>query len=444
VNDDDAVADVLGTPLPGVRPIGNPGNCSLTTFSYRRGHANGQPGELPPIPIVNDFRMDIHYGQNTNRQNWTPNVIDPEASTVDIQWTLRLGAGSDTGPESVTYTLDVTASDGSPVSIGSEWRQDQVADLGLAGDFTGGCTPHAFGGAEGHPFSSRPDFPARNANFVETCTLSHIGGSTFQLTLTGIDYSLLPALERDSANTSLDPDWMYIAAGSLFFETATDAPGSIRLESSAPTYTSVTGLEFTDIAANNVTNKSYTLPGSWAANWARGFTNSGGTNWDDTYRVPSGTVVLARAHNTFRGGTGSGTYGSCVVLDTAYGTYVPGSAVTVGQDTAPPHEFVEVATPPYDSMQWYVGPQPADPDAFSCQGAAGWVDTEPADPTTVHAVRNTWDYAQYAADDFFRIGVPLNLVFFGMAVLLAMVPIFIAYLIFQRQIQAGLTAGAIK
>ncbi|WP_203337310.1 DUF7927 domain-containing protein [Nocardioides limicola] len=369
------------------------------------GTIDGQTVALPPIEILNDFRMDIYYGQNTNRQNWTPDIVDPTASTVDIQWTLRLGTGSDVGPDSVTYSLNVTAADGSPVSIGSEWRQDIVDDLGLEGDFTGGCTPHAFGGAEGHPFSARPDLPARNANFVDTCTLTQTGPSTFALTLTGIDYSLLPALARDSANTSLDPDWVYVAAGSLFFEVDTDAAGSINLVSSAPTYTSVTGLEFTDIAANNTTNKSYTLPGSWAASWRRGFTGSGGTQWDDTYRVPSGTVVQAQSLNTFRGGTESGAYGSCVTLDTAFGTYVPGSAVVMGQDAAAPHAFHELDTAPYDTMQWYVGPQPADPDQFSCQGAAGWVSAEPADPTTVHAVRATWDYSRYSIDSFVRLGV---------------------------------------
>ncbi len=353
------------------------------------GSIGEERAELPPIPILNDFRMDMYYGQNTNFFVWD-DIADPTQVAADIQWTLRLGRGSDPGPPDVTYQLTVTAADGSPVSVGVNPRDPSQV----------GCTPFSFNWADGHPWSGRPGRPERNTSFVDSCTLTRTGPETFELTLTGIDYDLLDVPELDSVGNTLPPNWAAIASGTLWFDVATSSRGSLSVTASSPTYEAPTGQRFTDLAGNNETNKSYYLPGSWAASWNRAFTGSGGTYWDDTYRVPAGTVVQQRTSN--RGGGGGSTeptavWGNCTVLDTAYVTYQSGGADLQGWDPADGTVVtVEPGDPGYD-FSWYVGPQPADPDRFDCGADPGnWVTTEPADPTTVQAVRVTYPYARYS------------------------------------------------
>ncbi|WP_261166822.1 RHS repeat domain-containing protein [Microbacterium sp. Marseille-Q6965] len=352
---------------------------------------SGEVVDLPRIPIANPFVMDIHYGQNTNLASWN---ADYTAVDVDVQWSLRLGKGSDPGPDSVTYRLTVADSNGGTVQRGTNPR---TGDLG--------CSPFDSGNASGHPWSTVPSH-FRHTNFVGSCTLTAVPGAPgqFDLTLSGINYDLLNSPTQDAgggAGTPLPTDYDYIASGSLWFHILTDQAGSVSVTSNAPTYEAPTGQRFTDLVANNRTTKSYTLPGGWSAGYRRDYTGSGGTTWDDTYRVSPGTVVNAYVSNT--GGpvtpTG-GLFGNCIALDTAYVEYVPVPADTrfpevIGVSTDASRPWSGLDNPP--PVEYYTGPV-GDPDQFDC-GTGTWSTTMPEDPADVTAVRIRHEHAHYAAED---------------------------------------------
>ncbi|WP_110589570.1 DUF7507 domain-containing protein [Microbacterium suaedae] len=342
--------------------------------------------ELPPVEILNDFAMDMYFGQNTNFQDWDE-PTNPSSVVVNTQWTLRLAKGSDAGPNSVTYPLTITTQDGSSVSVGADEREQYGQHVG--------CGPfNDWQSADGHPFSGRPDVPARNAPFVDDCTLTQTGANTFDLTLSGIDYSLLTVPTEDSSENPLPPNWDAIASGTLWFEVSTDAAGSISVVADPVTYEAPTGQTFVDPAGNNTTNKSYTLPGAWAASWGRIYTGSGGNYWDDSYRVPTGTEVEQRTTN--RPGQGHAddeTFGNCLVLDSDYVTYT--STQVAGWDPSDGFTFEYGPGESGDYLfEWFTG-DTGDPDQFDC-GSGTWVTEEPADLSTITAVRVSFDWARYA------------------------------------------------
>ncbi|WP_129789515.1 DUF7507 domain-containing protein [Promicromonospora panici] len=346
------------------------------------GETNGLQAPLDPIDIVNDFAMDMQFGGNTVYQRWGDEY---QGVDLDLQWALRLGKGSDPGPDSVTYRLRLTDSNGARVTVGTGNRGDV------------GCSAFNANRASGVPWSDVPSQPAdQQTDFVDSCTLTPVAGQpgVFDLRLTGIDYEVDDAPKYDST-LGADPlptDWSYIASGSIWLHIDTDQSGSITLQSNAPTHTSTTGLRSTDLTANNTTNKSYTLPGRWAAPWYREYTGAGGTNWDDTYRVSAGTTVMQYVNN--RAGLldvpPTAQHGQCLVFDTAYVTYTPPPADTWipmirGFDPVEGGGAAELDNPP--PIQYYVG-NVADPNSFNCgSNPAGWTTTPPADLSTVKAVR---------------------------------------------------------
>lgn len=370
---------------------------------------DGQTKELPRIPIRNPFVMDMHWGTNTNYESWNDTVDPtqpPRYVDVDLEWSLRLGQGSDPGPVNVTYRVRVTDRDGNPVGVGFHPEGTGTQDNRGAS----GCTSHDYGVADGHPFSTVPTNP-RHSNFVEKCILTPVQGEpgVFDLTLQGINYDLMNVPTGDSAGNSLPPNWNYVAAGMVFFRVQTNEPGSIRLTMDPETYTSSTGQQTADPTGNNTTNKSYTRPGGWSSGWGRGWTGSGGTTWDDTYRVSAGTTVMAVANTT--GGThdaaANSMWGNCLVFDTAFVTYQGDLSDdrwtsqirgydAVGGDRAGP-----LNNPP--QIEYYTGGV-GNPNNFDC-GTGSWSTAEPADLSTVTAIRIRHPHSLYAAEG--RDGIQL-------------------------------------
>jgi fimbrial isopeptide formation D2 family protein/uncharacterized repeat protein (TIGR01451 family) len=344
------------------------------------GEINGQELPLDPIEIVNDFALDMQFGGNTNQYYWND---DYTSLDLDLQWALRLGKGSDPGPDSVTYRLRLTESNGAPVTVAAS------RPAGLPG-----CSPFNYYRADGVPWSELPGYPEdQQTSFVDSCTLTPVAGQpgVFDLTLSGINYDLanVPKYDSSVARNPLPTDWNYIASGSLWFHIETNQAGSVTLQSNAPTYTSTTGLTSTDLAGNNSTSKSYVLPGRWAAAYGRGYTGAGGTSWDDTYRVPAGMTVLPHVNNNpYRlNAPPTAQHGQCLVFDTDYVDYGPvpegQPAMVIGYNQG--GGSGELENPP--AVQYYVG-DVGDPNAFNCgSNPAGWTTTEPADLTTVGAVR---------------------------------------------------------
>ncbi|WP_114559522.1 DUF7927 domain-containing protein, partial [Desertihabitans aurantiacus] len=356
------------------------------------GEINGQEEPLPPLDIVNEFGLDIQYGQNTGTYYWNDDYTQLD---VDLNWSLRLAAGSDPGPDSVTYRLQLTETNNSTITVGT----------GVYGDV--GCGPFNAYIANGHPWSELPNYPAdQQTSFVDSCTLTPVAGQpgVFDLTLDGINYDLATVPTKDSAGDPLPTDWSYIASGSLWFSVATDQAGSISLQTNAPTYESTTGLTSTDLAENNTTTKSYTLPGRWAAPWYRGYTGAGGTNWDDTYRVSAGETVAPYVNNNAaRAGDvpPNQLHGNCLVFDTAYSSYASPEGERVPMIRGYNQEggtADELENPP--TIEYYVGAV-GDPDDFVCgSDPANWVDEEPADLETVQAVRIIYPHSLVTEGDW--------------------------------------------
>jgi fimbrial isopeptide formation D2 family protein/uncharacterized repeat protein (TIGR01451 family) len=344
------------------------------------GEISGQELPLDPIAIVNDFALDMQFGGNTNQYYWNDEYTSLD---LDLQWALRLGKGSDPGPDSMTYRLRLTESNGAPVTVAAS------RPAGLPG-----CSPFNYYRADGVPWSELPGYPAdQQTSFVDSCTVTPVAGQpgVFDLTLSGINYDLatVPKYDSSGARNPLPTDWNYIASGTLWFHIETNQAGSLALQSNAPTYTSTTGLTSTDLAGNNSTSKSYVLPGRWAAPWYREFTGAGGTNWDDTYRVPAGTQVMQYVNNNpYRvNAPPTAQHGQCLVFDTDYVDYTPvpegAQPMVIGYNQGGGSGALE--NPP--AVQYYVG-DVGDPNTFNCgSNPAGWTTTEPADLTTVGAVR---------------------------------------------------------
>lgn len=370
----------------------------------------GETVELPPVPIRNTFGMDIQFGGTSPHYVWD-DLQAPTYVDVDVQWSLRLGKGSDPGPDEVTYRLNVGSNTGAPVDVGAHYTTDEV-----------GCTPFNYGRADGHPWSEVPNQPAeKQTSFVDECILTEVSPGVFDLTLRGINYDLATAPSHDSSAANgdqgnpLPPDWDYIASGSLFFRVTTNQAGSISLTSSAPTYTSPTGLTSTDLAANNTSNKSYTLPGYWSAAWWRPYTESGGTAWDDTYRVSAGTRLLPHVNHFGNRIPGAPTalYGECLTLDAQYVRYVekPDDYFPYAQIRGLIYdpEGGDVSGDPLDNppaLEYYVG-NVGDPDQFNCGTDPGnWTTTEPADLSTIQALRIVYPRSLYDAEGI--DGIQLN------------------------------------
>jgi uncharacterized repeat protein (TIGR01451 family) len=355
---------------------------------------DGQIVDLPKIPIRNPFVMDLHLGGNTNFENWD-DVSNPTYVDADVQWSLRLGKGSDPGPANVTYRVRVTDVNGRPVRVGTHPRQGVQ-----------GCTTFDMANADGHPWSHLPpDHPQthRGANFVDECILAPVAGQpgVFTLTLRGINYDLLNAPTHDAnagGGNPLPTNWNYIASGSMWFRVLTSQAGSIDVRVDPVTYQAPTGQEYTDLAGNNRTNKTYTLPGSFSAAWRRAYTQSGGTSWDDTYRVSPGTTVQQVVNNGFSTDNvgANAQYGNCLVFDTDYVTYEPDAPIqlwAIDPGSTRPWIPIDLSTV---TVEYYTGNVP-DPNSFNCgTGQQNWTTTEPANPADVKAVRVRYPFSTFS------------------------------------------------
>jgi uncharacterized repeat protein (TIGR01451 family) len=363
---DQGTAAVIQTPIEADGPTG-----SQLTAS---GTIAGQTADLSPIDIENPFGMDIRWGTGTPFFTRGADYFE-----MDLQWTLSKARRSDPGPQTVTYDLTIASAQGSAVEIAPQQ-----------------CAPFTAQAAGGHPWSGG-DHPAdRLTSFVDSCEIVQTGPNTFRLTLTGIDYEPTNPPTLDSAGNRLPTDQVALASGSIWIRVVTDAAGSVELTSSAPTYTSPTGATAQDDPANNTESKAWTTPGLYSSGWARGFTGSGGTTWDNTYQVAAGTEVAQYMHTLYQLRSGRADdlpVGMCSALDTRYVTF--DSFVLNVPSAGVPGAVVEY----YTGNDAHLDPASAgyDPYNFDCGVAGGWSTTPPADPSQVRAVRYTMTQGQAEA-----------------------------------------------
>lgn len=111
------------------------------------GTIAGQTADLDPIDIQNTFGMDMLWGIPTG------SVIPSSSGNTgdfafDFEWTLFQDVGSDAGPNSVTYNLNIPLANGQQLFLG---QQNNSAP------FNQPCTPFQnSNSAEGHPYPPAP------------------------------------------------------------------------------------------------------------------------------------------------------------------------------------------------------------------------------------------------------------------------------------------------
>lgn len=318
--------------------------------------------------IVTDFSMDLTLEEPSAVSTGNGNI-----RTLQFEWTLNLGKGSEAGPDSVSYVLVATPTTGTLTRIDS-------------------CAPFTDQLPSGHP-NSGAGSPAERTAPTADCVITPLGGNQYQMTLTGIDYSLAQVPTESSGGDTLPVDRTAVASGRFLVVVNAPDAGSVQVQANTPTYTSVQDQTSVDDAANNTATKSWANPGLWISSWNRHFTESGGSPFDDTYRMSAGSTVQ---QSTYFAQLAAGlpladnnNMMLCTILDTRYVDYDSASTVRMPNDDAEPDA----------QIQWYVGSTQAalNPDApgynpgaiLNCGDLAGgaWVDTEPADKTAVQAVR---------------------------------------------------------
>ncbi|MDR6689072.1 putative repeat protein (TIGR01451 family), partial [Arthrobacter sp. 1088] len=344
------------------------------------GETNGQAANVAPIPIVGTFGMDTTWTGPSNTGTTSSNGDGTYNVNLPIQWTVNLLKGSVAGPNSVTYTLDLSSTQGTIDSVS--------------------CGKFGGSGASAHPFTvgAVGATPDNSAPWVGGCTVAPVAGKPgkYTMTITGIDYSRTQIPRVDSGGKPLPTDRDAVATGQITVHVSNySAAGSVALQASAPTYQSVDPtLTGTDDAANNSATKTFSAPGGWASTLVRSYTGSGGTNWDDTYRLSPGQEYQSDNNSGIQAAPGiAGTnkvIKQCTVVDYAYAT-----TSKLPQVIANGSQF---GNPDY-VVRYYVGNSALltsapgsgyDPEAFvkDCdQDPSGWTTTPPADLRTVKAFR---------------------------------------------------------
>lgn len=352
------------------------------------GSVAGQDADLDPIPIVNPFLMDMDITNPTN------GTYDNDAGTraiVDLPWTLYLGRNSDPGPANVTIPMRFTASNGNLVAIAADHRD------GLGS----GCVKRYTGNA-GHPVSEGSSLPAdRIAPFVGSCQLVVVDAAAgrYDLVLTGIDYSGTIRPTRDSGGRLLPTDRSAVATGTVWLSVLhEDRNGSIAGQIlGPPTYTAPSGQTSSDDRANNAVSRAWVTTGGWTERYNPGYNGGVGQSFANNYLVSAGSTVQQSVTNSMGVGDlgtfpDNAPYGDCIALDTRWVTY----------DSAAIPFFAgnPDATP---QIEYYIGGAASvtpgsggyNPDNFDCGLATGWTTTEPADKTTVKAVRIVFPLSTY-------------------------------------------------
>jgi hypothetical protein len=325
-----------------------------------------QAAPLPEIPIENPFGMDIRWGSTNIVLTHGSGYVD-----VPLQWTLSANKGSDPGPANAVYDLTIAATNGSVTSVAPA-----------------ACSAFNGPAAIGHPWSAGTHPADQTAPFVQSCSLVKTGANTYQLTLSGINYSRTQVPTRDSAGRALPLDQDAIASGQISIRVNTTTGTTLELTSNAPTYIAPSGQRAVDDAANNTSAKTITFPGGWASVFNRNeaYMNTGGSSWTDDIRVSPGTTIYQQANGSVSPRESGTTLATCSVLDTRYVSYTG--------LYRPPGWNTNLTNP---VTAWYIGTDATvnpsspsyNPANFNCGIATGWTTTEPADKSLVKAVRVT-------------------------------------------------------
>lgn len=366
----------MGTALTVQSPIiADGGNTDALSVTGAVGEVSAA---LPEIPIVTPFGMDIDW---TNPSATTTNA---GASTdFQFEWTLNLLKGSQAGPASVSYTIDILPNP-------------------AAASAAVGCGPFTTPGAgSGHPWSGG-SHPAEQMASSVACSLTPTGTpNRYMLTLSGIDYSPANLPTRDSSGKPLATDRDAIASGAVVFRVPTPGSGSVQLRSSAPTYAASGAPTVTaqDDPSNNSATKAFTVPGGWSSAFLPQSVGSTVSAWSGQIETSAGSQITIQQHWLLHSGEAPATVmQACSVYDPRWMSFKGHitRGIGTGQNTT------------FGTTWYYTGAlasmDPASPSynpevlATDCdQDPGGWSTTPPADLSTVKATKLVFTGADVAA-----------------------------------------------
>lgn len=272
----EGTATVIQTPLRASSTTG--GDLTVTgTATSDSAAAEAGPADPGPLPITYTYGMDLSLTSApgaTYQGSVKPSRTGGNRTFVLMNYSLILDAGSRPGPSN--YSFPVTVSTNVP--------------NGLAGLQWEGCAPIGTSAlSTGQPFSDPAQ--ADRTNFP-TCSVTG-SGTTYQVSLSDLDYTLVNTPSRDSLGQPLGGNGAYIASGTVQFSipspvtqvtniafTATPGPftfvdGTVRADGNAP---------------NNASNTTLVPPGSFSNHWtgSPGYSRS---PWDANLWVSPGTSV---------------------------------------------------------------------------------------------------------------------------------------------------------
>lgn len=352
-----------------------------------------------PIPIVKNLDIDFKLSEP---DAWYQATGTSDYQKVEFPWSLYLGNGSLTGPDTLTYTITATATNAAALLTGS-------------GSY--GCSSFSTTGnlsASGHPWSGSGHPADQTANFVTDCQLARIGTTNqFTLTLSGINWSVVNAPTKDSAGNPLPADAKVVASGVIFFQinpADNASTAGLTVQANTPTYTAPADstASVVDDGSNNTASKIITFNSGWSGIWGRGGT--GTSSWDDQLRASPGATLSTYSDSVVL--RSSHTVSQCTILDTKYVT-------ATGPAVVSPVGGAVSDMGPY-TVYYYVGTTPAaldptsasyNPDAVATCGdlpTAGWTTTLPADLSTVKAVRVDYNMIDMTRLDRVALKVPVQ------------------------------------
>ncbi|WP_243062268.1 isopeptide-forming domain-containing fimbrial protein [Humibacter sp. RRB41] len=232
------------------------------------------PAVTPQLSITGSHGMDLVISApNQNYQQSTaPSRSGGNRQTVIVDYGLSMSAGSIPGPSTYTFTLNVSPT--------------------VAGQLTGlqweGCAPvDDSAQATGIPYS---DTTHPNRTNDPSCTISG-SGTTYTVTLTGLDYSLQHVPTADSLGTAIPSATNFVASGKLIFSYPTPITASTGVDFTATpsTFTFTDGVTQPETsAANDASDTTLVLPGAFADQWAPTGPGAGRTAWDAAYFAAPG------------------------------------------------------------------------------------------------------------------------------------------------------------
>lgn len=420
----EGTATVIQTPLRASSTAG--GNLTVSgTATSDSAVAVAGPVDPGPLPITYSYGMDLSLDSvpgATYQGTVKPSRTGGNRIFVLMNYSLILDAGSRPGPSN--YSFPVTVSTNVP--------------NGLAGLQWEGCVPIGTNArSTGQPYSD----PAQTdrTNFP-TCSVTG-SGTTYQVSLSNLDYSLVNTPTVDSLGQPLGGNGAYIASGTVQFSIPSPVTQvtDIAFAAAPGPFTFTDGTVRADgNASNNASNTTLVPPGGFSnawhgspaysrAAWDANLWVSPGTSqnvplpqpgiddqadWDEaiangTYQQELPLYMQANSSmwNTYQGAGGAQLAGICTMTQTP--AFVPTSFDGGGWDEGPG------AYLPFTTARFYYTTQALDTKTETCGDAAPsakWVEVIPPAgheltdprvgsdilmplPAGVTAVKMTWDPA---------------------------------------------------